>query len=98
MEGQKRLLRRLSVRGAESDKPRVCIRGLKPRYAIWSMGNFVGLPCAASRRKRLEYNEACVPRFKLRWMTGLERGWRCWSRNWDGGLPEWFEKGWALWR
>jgi hypothetical protein len=32
MEGQKRLLRRLSVRGAESDKPSVCIGGITTQF------------------------------------------------------------------
>jgi len=98
MVGQKRLLRRLSVRGAESDRPKVCIRGLERRCAIWSTGILRRHCCAGLRGKRPGYNEACIPRFKLNWIADRERGWRCWSGNWDGRLPKRFEKGCAFWK
>src|SRR6267378_4607201 len=55
MEGQKRLLRRLSVRGVESDKPSVCIGRITTQFLH------------AVQQKNLQSSTAEIDKSKLGW-------------------------------
>src|SRR6267142_2494670 len=69
MDGQKRLLRRLSLRGVESDKPRVCMRRIKSQFLHAVEGKIWSVARKTSKTASSQKTQGCG----TRWRAALGR-------------------------